>query len=73
MSYFKEKIGKCMCFHYNLLLNVCYFVKFLKTHLKIEIKNILRQRGFKGPKKCLKMKMCDTGINPFLNRGKISY
>ena len=65
MSYFKEKIAKCTCFSYNLLLNVWYFINFLKNQLKIEIKNILRQRLFKCPKKCLKMKMCDTGINPF--------
>ena len=52
MSYFVHKNvlfsrNNCkmyMFFYYKLLINVCYFVKFLKTHLKIEIKYILRQR-----------------------------
>ena len=73
MSYFKEKLQNVYVFHYSLLLNVCYFVKFLENTIEIYIKNILRQRCFKDPKKCLKMKMCDTGINPFLNGGKNSY
>ena len=50
MSYFIEKIVKLYVFHYKLLKNVCYFVKFQKTHLKIEIKNIYNIDNSKAPK-----------------------